>query len=509
MAHMQTSTAIESGPPRPPVEVPSEPIAEISATLLRAQAFLSGCAIALLVREGAWLVCRASNGAAAPETGSRMTVENTFLGLCVTLKKPQSCEDADTDLRVENATSSRLRAKSILAVPVRAGQDVIAVLAGFSAAPNAFTNTQVAILRTVADSLSRPVQQLPASPPPPEPPAPRTEPAPASPREAAPEKVAKPEPQPVPPVVAAAPVLPSPAPKEEVLTLADEVAAPPRPLELRPPEPRPLPRPTPLAARTTIYPVPKSLEFARTQPRGFSPALFRITAITAVCLLCAFASVGWYSRRTPAAPHVSAAPAAPVVSPATPSAPSPSAPKLETAAVPFQPASETQKVRATLSTSEEPKPAPEKEAPHKELVAEPPVRELSSPKLAAAAAPVEAPALALSTPSALPALVAPHAAAPQLRHSDEVPARLEYRVSPQYPVMALKRHISGQVVLSLRVRKDGSVSDVKMLSGNLFFRDSAIDAVRKWHYAPATLDGRPVEATAQAVLKFDLPGEKR
>ena len=43
-------------------------------------------------------------------------------------------------------------------------------------------------------------------------------------------------------------------------------------------------------------------------------------------------------------------------------------------------------------------------------------------------------------------------------------------------------------------------------SGSNVFRDAAIDAVKKWRYSPATLDGQPVEATAQVVLKFD-PGQ--
>ena len=498
MAHMQTTT-IESAPPSPPVEVSAEPIAEISATLLRAQAFLSGCGIALLVREGAWLVSRASNGAAAPEIGARVPVENSFLGLCVTLKKPQSCEDADSDLRVENATYSRLRPKSILAVPVRNGQEVIAVLAGFSSAPNAFSNTQVAILRTVADSLSRPVQQLPLSPPPPEPPAPRQDPWPVPPRETTIEKAAKREPQAA--VVAPAPPLPPPpAPqKEEVLTLADEVAAPPRSLESRSLELRPTP-PAP-----KFYPVPKSLEFARLQRRRFPPAMSRIAAITAACLIAAFASVGWYSSRVPAAPrYAPAAAKLPVIPAPVAAAPAP-APTLPVESTPpsTAPAPATAK-HAAAPAHEAPSPGPQEET-----AAEGPAP-IVAPKLPKALpAVVEAPALALSSPSSMPALVAPHAAAPKIHQSQVSPARLEYRVSPQYPVMALKRRASGQVVLSLLVRKDGSVTDVKMISGNALFRDSAVEAVRKWRYSPATLDGAPVETSAQVVLKFDLPAESR
>jgi protein TonB len=492
MAHMHV-TGIESEIPRPPIEVSTEPIAEISATLLRAQAFLSGCGIALLVREGTWLVCRASNGAASPEIGTRMPVEQTFLGLCVTMKKPQSCEDADADTRVESASYSRQRPKSILAVPVRAGQEVIAVLASFSAAPNAFSHTQIAILRTVADSLSRPVQQLPLSPPLPEPPAPRPEARPEPLRE----KAAKPEPMPAPP---AAPPIPAPKPEQELVTLADDIAAP-----RRLPEPRLLaPRLSPPQVRVVTFPVPQSFEFARPRPRRVRPAIFRIAGITMACLLCALATAGWYSSRVPAAPRYPSAPAAPAVMPPPSHVEPVAASAPEATSAPKESAPADSKLHAAAPAPAEPQPA-------KTPNPEPPVAEIVAPRLpqAAPAAVVEAPALALNASAGLPALDALPAAAPKIHHSVAAPARLEYRVPPQYPMVALKRHVAGQVTLSLVVRKDGSVTDVKLLSGNPFFRDSAIDAVKKWRYSPATLDGDPVEATAQVVLKFDLPTERR
>lgn len=292
---------------------------------------------------------------------------------------------------------------------------------------------------------------------------------------------------------------PPPQPREEVLTLADEVSAPPRPIEPRPPEPRF----SPPSVRAVTYPVPKSFEFSRSQPRRTRPALFRIVGITAVCLLGALATAGWYSRKNPAAPRYSAVASAPAIVQPPVSAAPPAAPTPETAPVSIEPATPAPKLHAVVPAHAEPQPA-------EDVIAEPPAREIAAPKLPPAApAAVEAPSLALSAPSPMPALVAPQAAAPKIHHSEAAPARLEYRVPPQYPVVALKRHISGQVVLSLLVRKDGSVADVKMLSGNALFRDSAVEAVRKWRYSPATLDGQTVEATAQVVLKFDLPAEGR
>ena len=484
MAHMQ-ATGIETDLPRPTIEVPSEPIAEISATLLRAQAFLSGCGIALMVREGATLVCRASNGAAAPEIGARIPVEQTFLGLCVTLKKPQSCENADADLRVENATYGRLRPKSILAVPVRAGQDVIAVLAGFSSAPNAFSNTQVAILRTVADSLSRPVQQLPSAPPAMEMAA--AEPAPIAPPQ---EPVESNTPKPAETYAPAAAAVPL-APLEELLTLADD------PAPALPTPPAPLPRPS--RARLMAYPVPPSLTLSPRRSRRLHPAVLKILAMAAVGVLGALATAAWFSTRMPTPPGPTARPAPPPIV-----QPSPRVEPIVSTPVPEVPAAPVAAAKPAV-----PAPKPHDVSPAVSAAPSVPIAEPMPPKLElpkpAQSAPAEAPVLALNTVPALPALVAPHVDAPKIHQSAVVPARLEYRVAPEYPMIAVKRRVGGEVVLSLVVRKDGSVSNVKVVSGNSLLTDSAISAVKHWRYSPATLDGKPVEASAQVVLKFDLP----
>lgn len=70
---------------------------------------------------------------------------------------------------------------------------------------------------------------------------------------------------------------------------------------------------------------------------------------------------------------------------------------------------------------------------------------------------------------------------------------------------ALRRKVGGEVVLSAVIRSDGSVGEVKMVSGNPIFRDSAIAAVRHWRYSPAVLDGAPVETSARIVLNFNPP----
>ncbi len=239
----------------------------------------------------------------------------------------------------------------------------------------------------------------------------------------------------------------------------------------------------------------------RPRPRHrFRPALLRIVAITAVCLLGALATAGWYSARVPSAPRLYTAPIIPPAipptthtEPLTARVPEASEPPVSAKSVPAEP-----KAHADA-------PAPAEPQPTQPAVAELAFRELAAPR-PPEATPAEPPALTLSAAPALPALPAPHAAAPKIHHSHATAAQLEQRVAPQYPPLALSRRIAGQVTLSVLIRKDGSVTDVKVLSGNPLFHISAVDAVKQWRYTPATLDGEPVEARAQVVLKFDLPG---
>jgi TonB family protein len=59
------------------------------------------------------------------------------------------------------------------------------------------------------------------------------------------------------------------------------------------------------------------------------------------------------------------------------------------------------------------------------------------------------------------------------------------RVEPEYPPMARTARITGTVVLDAIIRKDGTVSDVKVVrSSHKLFEQPSIDAVRQWQFTP-------------------------
>ncbi|HXZ26822.1 MAG TPA: TonB family protein [Terriglobales bacterium] len=112
--------------------------------------------------------------------------------------------------------------------------------------------------------------------------------------------------------------------------------------------------------------------------------------------------------------------------------------------------------------------------------------------------------LPAAAPAKLPDLPKPQAPAANLvrQASTPVPAQLLQSVPPVYPAAAKSLRLEGVVRLTAKVSAEGRVTDVVWVSGNSFFKDSALSAVRRWRYQPASLDGQPVESTVEIVLKF-------
>jgi TonB family protein len=79
------------------------------------------------------------------------------------------------------------------------------------------------------------------------------------------------------------------------------------------------------------------------------------------------------------------------------------------------------------------------------------------------------------------------------------------RVQPVYPLRAQQAHVQGAVELSATIGKDGSISNLKVISGDPMLTQAAMDAVKQWKYRPYLLDGQPVEIQTQITMNFKLP----
>jgi periplasmic protein TonB len=83
---------------------------------------------------------------------------------------------------------------------------------------------------------------------------------------------------------------------------------------------------------------------------------------------------------------------------------------------------------------------------------------------------------------------------------------LVYQLKPQYPRLAMQARIQGTVVLQAVIGKDGSVQDLRLVSGHPMLAPAAIEAVKQWRYRPYMLNGEPVEVDTQINVNFSLGG---
>ncbi len=82
---------------------------------------------------------------------------------------------------------------------------------------------------------------------------------------------------------------------------------------------------------------------------------------------------------------------------------------------------------------------------------------------------------------------------------------LVQKVQPSYPEQAMKVGLEGSVVLQALIRKDGTVSNLKLISGPFLLGRAAYKAVKQWRYKPYLLNGEFVEAQTYVTVNFHLP----
>ncbi len=109
----------------------------------------SGAAIAL--REGDLMVCRASAGTKAPVLGAQFDTQSGLSGECVRSAKTLVCDDTESDPRVNLDVCRYLGIRSIAVLPICLERDVVGVFEVFSANPEGFSSTEIAILENVRD----------------------------------------------------------------------------------------------------------------------------------------------------------------------------------------------------------------------------------------------------------------------------------------------------------------------------------------------------------------------
>lgn len=86
--------------------------------------------------------------------------------------------------------------------------------------------------------------------------------------------------------------------------------------------------------------------------------------------------------------------------------------------------------------------------------------------------------------------------------------RVVDRENPSYPIAEAERGREGWVIVNYMIGPDGKIfeSTVERSSGYANFEKSALRALEKFRYEPATVDGIPVESVATMKFTFTLEG---
>ncbi|HYX52396.1 MAG TPA: TonB family protein [Candidatus Limnocylindrales bacterium] len=489
---------------------------DLTVIAQRAQAFTnaSGTAIALSEGNADEIVCRARSGSAAPEVGTALRVEGSFTGLCIQSGKELRCDDAETDTRVDTAAIRALGIKSMVVTPIKDDNKVIGVIACFAPTAHAFTITHVAVLKTMSDQISVLLQKErrmreegiePAAP------APRQAPGPV---------IVKPAP------VSSTPVSSGPAvaaaPARTPVPVANKVEV----------------RPAPLAAEVaTPLAVPKFEEKQKPEIRASFGTFDSVAGeekksggqsklIGLVAMIAVVAAITFYfvkGHKTAAASTSAAQPAAEAMN--TPAQPQPGpvsnsgpAATVSTSSSSYTPSASTAaskpaplQVEAKRAEKPAPKPqdkaaAPEPSQPKSEPMTvslnSAPSRLHASSGQSSDVAPVMMVGSSNAS-GALSSLTRPvTSTTPGMAQSELEPMKILKTVPPIYPEIAKLRRLSGDVVVEVKVNKDGKVSGVKYISGQQVFTDAAADAVRQWKFKPAMLNGQPIEQSTQIKVAF-------
>ena len=79
-------------------------------------------------------------------------------------------------------------------------------------------------------------------------------------------------------------------------------------------------------------------------------------------------------------------------------------------------------------------------------------------------------------------------------------------LQPPYPPSEEKMEREGRVSVRVTIGTDGRVKSVEKVSAtsDAFYRETERHALRAWRFAPATVDGRPVESSKVLTVHFRL-----
>ena len=77
-----------------------------------------------------------------------------------------------------------------------------------------------------------------------------------------------------------------------------------------------------------------------------------------------------------------------------------------------------------------------------------------------------------------------------------------HKIAPIYPDAAKQANIQGVVILDTTIGPDGTVLDVRPVSGPDELAPAAVDAVKWWRFQPYLVNGQAVQVKTTLAVDF-------
>jgi protein TonB len=98
----------------------------------------------------------------------------------------------------------------------------------------------------------------------------------------------------------------------------------------------------------------------------------------------------------------------------------------------------------------------------------------------------------------------PPVRSPVRLHTGIEPPRKIVDVAPVYPVVARNAHVEGVVIIEATIDEHGGVAAAHVLRSIALLDQAAIDAVTRWRFTPARLNGEAVPVVITVTVRFTL-----
>jgi TonB family protein len=104
--------------------------------------------------------------------------------------------------------------------------------------------------------------------------------------------------------------------------------------------------------------------------------------------------------------------------------------------------------------------------------------------------------------SQIPASQPPSQPPPTTVAAEVMEKLVTHKIMPTYPEAARQANIQGVVILDTRIGADGSVLDVRPISGPDELAPAAVDAVKWWRFQPYLVNGQAVQVKTTLAVDF-------